>query len=49
MHTCNQIIRQLCELIIEKKVFMINKNKIRRFRCVNKQNIHPIVFFEFVY
>jgi hypothetical protein len=45
MHTCNQIIQQLCELIIRKKVVMINKNKIRRFRCVNKQNICIRLYF----
>jgi hypothetical protein len=44
MHTCNQINKKLCELIIIKKVLMITKNKIRRFGCVNK-HIFTWLFF----
>jgi hypothetical protein len=29
-------------------VLMITKNKIKKIEGVNKQNIYPVVFFEFV-
>jgi len=43
------IYRELYELINEKKILTITKNKNEKIECVNKWNIYLVAFSKFIY